>query len=233
MHQFYIPELVQTDKSITFNEDESKHACKVLRLKNGELIWILNGQGLSCEAEIIESHPKRCQVEIKSSSFEEKSPYHIHVAIAPTKNIDRLEWFIEKTTELGITEISLFFSKNSERKNVKIDRIEKILVSAMKQSQRKYLPKLNIFDSLNDFFEAYKTGAIAHCHSGNKMNLKNHLQINQNYPILIGPEGDFTSQEVEKALNIGFDPITLGKNRLRTETAGLYACMLAKTILEL
>ncbi|MES2588372.1 MAG: 16S rRNA (uracil(1498)-N(3))-methyltransferase [Bacteroidota bacterium] len=231
MHLFYIPEIHAASNEVKLSEEESKHACKVLRLKKGDKISLLNGKGDSFVGEIIEDHPKHCLISIKSHAFEEQSPNQIHIAIAPTKNIERIEWFVEKTTELGITEISLFFSKNSERKHLKIERIEKIIISAMKQSQRKYLPKLNVFSSLEEFFKVHTTGAIAHCYQGNKLALKSNLKKTK-YPILIGPEGDFTQEEVELALKKGFDPITLGKNRLRTETAGLYACMQAKLILE-
>lgn len=231
MNIFYVPEVDIDKKTIELSEEESKHACKVLRLKKGDELALVNGKGYHFVGKIIESHPKHCVISIKSYEFEKENTNHIHIAIAPTKKIERVEWFVEKATELGITEISLFFSKNSERKNVKIERIEKIMIASMKQSQRKYLPKLNVFSSLDEFLKMYSNGAIAHCHQGDKMNLKNHLR-KSHYPILIGPEGDFTKEEVTQALKRGFDPITLGKNRLRTETAGLYACMLAKMIFE-
>jgi 16S rRNA (uracil1498-N3)-methyltransferase len=231
MHLFYIENCDSKTKEISLSEEESRHACKVLRLKNQDEILILNGEGSSFVAEIIDNHPKKCLLKIKSHQFEGKNSQEIHIAIAPTKNMDRLEWFFEKACELGITDVSLFFSKNSERKQVKIDRLEKILISAMKQSQRKYLPKLQVFDSLDEFFKIYHTGAIAHCFEGEKKSL-NQVFKTTNFPILIGPEGDFTQEELEKAIKIGFQPISLGNNRLRTETAGLYACMFAKTILE-
>ncbi len=231
MHLFYIPEITSNSKEVKLSEEESKHACRVLRLKIGNEIALFNGKGDLFLGEIIEDHPKHCLISIKKHTFEEANKNEIHIAIAPTKNMDRIEWFAEKVTELGITEISLFFGKNSERKQIKTERIEKIIISAMKQSQRKYLPKLNVFSSLEEFFKLHKSGAIAHCFEGEKISLKSSFKT-QNYPILIGPEGDFTQEEVNLALKNGFNPISLGENRLRTETAGLYACTLAKSIIE-
>lgn len=231
MNWFYTPEISRETQEYTLSPDESKHACKVLRLKIGDEISLLNGQGYSFTGEIIDDNTKACSIKIKSFTFEEKSPYEIHIAIAPTKNSDRIEWFIEKATEIGISKISLILCKNSERKSVKEERYHKILVSAMKQSQQKYLPQLNPLIDLKDFLSKYKRGAVAYCFSGNKMNLKNTIE-KRDYPVLIGPEGDFTKEEVELILANGFDPITLGKSRLRTETAGLYACINAKLIFE-
>lgn len=231
MNLFYIPNLDQSQTQIQLSEEESKHACKVLRLDVGHELNIMNGSGYHFVGEIIDNHPKRCVVKIDSFTYEEPSSKKIHIAISPTKNLERIEWFIEKSTELGISEISLILSKNSERKQVKEERLEKIMVAASKQSLRKYLPILNPLVSFEEFIQTHKTGAIAHCYQGNKMNLQNNIQKDK-YPILIGPEGDFAKSEVELALKSGYDPITLGKTRLRTETAGIYACMLAKTILE-
>lgn len=232
MHLFYIEHINENSSEITLNEEESKHACRVLRLKNLDKISLLNGRGYSFLAEIIDSNPKKCLVKILSFEKQEEDLNQIHIAIAPTKNMDRLEWFVEKATEIGVTEISLFFSKNSERKTIKIERIEKILISAMKQSQRKYLPKLSVYSSLNDFFKKNNRGAIAHCNEGIKSNI-NHTFQKTNYPILIGPEGDFSPEEIQKAKELAFDAISLGENRLRTETAGLYACVLAKSLSEI
>ena len=231
MNWFYTPELTKETQVYILPEEESKHACKVLRLKVGDQISLLNGLGYSFLAEITDDNSKKCQLKIISFTFEEATSYSIHIAIAPTKNLDRIEWFFEKATEIGVTEISLIVSKNSERKIVKEERFHKILVSAMKQSQRKYLPKLNSLVSLDEFLKHHPEGAVAHCYQTNKLGLSSTLK-KTNYPILIGPEGDFTEEEIKQILVKGYYPITLGENRLRTETAGLYACMLAKTILE-
>jgi len=226
MHVFYIPELSPAHAEITLSEEESKHACKVLRLKNGDQIALLDGRGGDYTGEITEDHPKHCQVKILTHTLQDAPKHEIHIAIAPTKNNDRIEWFLEKTTELGITEITLLLCKNSERRQSREDRFEKILVSAMKQSQRKFLPRLNALTPFPEFLKKYPQGALAHCADGAKNGLHTTFQA-QNYPILIGPEGDFTAEEIAAAQQSGYDFITLGQNRLRTETAGLYACMLA------
>jgi 16S rRNA (uracil1498-N3)-methyltransferase len=149
----------------------------------------------------------------------------IHIAIAPTKNMERLEWFVEKATEIGITEISLIKCQNSERREVKIERLEKILISAVKQSGRYFMPQLNPLVKWTDFLQNNPNGLIAHCREGEKMKIDTSFQ---NKVIVIGPEGDFTLEEIELALTTGYVPITLGQNRLRTETAALVACMQAK-----
>jgi 16S rRNA (uracil1498-N3)-methyltransferase len=224
MNLFYIPAITADSKQIILSEEESKHACRVLRLKNGDLITLMDGVGGTYLAEIVDANPKRCAVSILNYEFKEKESKSIHIAIAPTKNMDRIEWFLEKTTELGIDEITLLLCKNSERKLVKEDRLEKILVSAMKQSKRTYLPKLNLMTSFKDFVNQYPQAALAHCYENEKKTLNAVFQPN-NYPILIGPEGDFSLDEIEMAKKAGYDFVTLGNNRLRTETAGLYACM--------
>lgn len=224
MNLFYVPEIEPETKEIALSEEESKHACRVLRLKNGDQLILLDGRGGTFLTEIVEDHPKHCTVKVLEYTFEEKSSREIHIAIAPTKNNERIEWFLEKTTELGITEITLLLCGNSERKQVKEDRFEKILVSAMKQSQRKYLPKLNALVPFKDFVKNHPKGALAHCYEGEKKDLAAVFQP-RDYPVLIGPEGDFTPEEVKLAQESGYDFVTLGKNRLRTETAGLYACV--------
>ncbi len=224
MNLFYFPNIKADTTQIILSEEESKHACRVLRLKDGDIITILDGVGGTYLSQIEEAHPKHCIVSILSYEYEEKEAKAIHIAIAPTKNIERIEWFLEKTTELGIDEITLLLCKNSERKQIKEDRLEKILVSAMKQSKRTYLPKLNVLISFKDFINQHTTGALAHCYEGNKTSIQDVYQ-QYDYPILIGPEGDFSLDEVEMAKKAGYDFVTLGKNRLRTETAGLYACM--------
>jgi 16S rRNA (uracil1498-N3)-methyltransferase len=226
MNLFYIPELTPSQQEITLSEEESRHACKVLRLKTGDQIALLDGRGGDYLGEITGDHPKHCEVKILSHTFEAAPQHEIHIAIAPTKNNDRIEWFLEKTTELGITEITLLLCKNSERRQSREDRFEKILIAAMKQSQRTYLPKLNALTPFPEFLKKYPQGALAHCADGAKNGLSEAFRPQQ-YPILIGPEGDFTAEEIQLAEQSGYDFITLGKNRLRTETAGLYACMLA------
>ena len=203
------------------------HAIKVLRLQKNDEILILDGKGKSIVAAITDPHPKKCKVVFTDEIGTEKAPkFSLHIAIAPTKNIDRFEWFVEKATELGIQEISPIICAQSERKILNIERIQKILVSAMKQSQSLYLPMLNEVVSFSRFIETEKKSdhkkLIAHCENDNT---KTEIQVqllNSNCTILIGPEGDFNKTEIELALINNFEAITLGNSRLRTETAGVY-----------
>lgn len=231
MRLFYDPTIDSTKNQHILSEDESKHICKVLRMSVQDDVAILDGKGSLYETKIIDANPKKCVVEIIVRKFEEKPKEEIHIAIAPTKMMDRLEWFLEKATEIGVTEITLLLCSNSERKQIKEDRLEKILVSAMKQSKRMYLPKLNPLLDFNSFIQKHPNGLLAHCYENEKNTLKNVFE-KTNCPILIGPEGDFSQLEVDKALKIGYKTITLGHNRLRTETAGLYAVMKAKLMID-
>jgi len=221
---FYDPTITGKEKSFTLNADESSHACRVLRMKVGDELTVLNGKGLVMNGKIDLASPKGCVIIPEEIEQHELSPVNIHIAIAPTKNSDRMEWLFEKATEIGITEITLLSCRNSERKNIREDRLEKILVSAMKQSQRSYLPVLNPMIGLKEFIQNHPNGLIAHCEKSEKRTIANAWTA-INCPILIGPEGDFSSDEIELALTCGYTPITLGENRLRTETAGLVACM--------
>lgn len=230
MHSFYIPTLDQNSNQCMLSEDESKHACRVLRLKQGDQVHLLNGKGIEFVAEITNDHPKRCELTILSFEIFEADKKEIHLAVAPTKNMDRMEWFVEKACELGLTELSFIRCANSERKQLKLDRIEKILVSAMKQSKRKYIPIVHELIDFKQFIEKYPAGAIAHCYdNAEKKNLNTVFQ-SSNYPILIGPEGDFSLEEIQFIRSKNYDLIDLGKNRLRTETAALFACAQAVLI---
>lgn len=231
MNSFYVPSLTIETKNVQLSEDESKHAIRVLRLKNGDFVHLLDGKGSRYLAQISEDHPKRCSLKIEEVFTEPNSSFEIHIAIAPTKNMDRIEWFLEKAIELGLSELSLILCKNSERKSINVERLEKIAVSAMKQSQRLYLPQIHEVQRFDEFILKFEKGALAHCYEGEKKKINSCVQP-FSYPILIGPEGDFSVEEVEIAKKHGFDFITLGKNRLRTETAGLYACMQALINLE-
>ena len=232
MHLFYDPTISADEQLHILSEEESKHACRVLRLKEGDEIALLNGKGSEFVTRITDANPKKCRVEILQIREEEVPSYSIHIAIAPTKNNDRIEWFLEKATEIGVTEITLLLCSNNERKHTKEERFEKILISAMKQSKRLFLPKLNKLTSLKDFVTSHPNGLIAHCYEEEKNTIFTSFKPDE-CPILIGPEGDFTLQELELALKNGYKTLTLGENRLRTETAGLYACMQAKMAIEL
>ncbi len=231
MHLFYTADLKPDQSLFQLSEEESKHAVRVLRLNVGDQVQLIDGVGGFYEAEIADAHPKRTQLRILNYTAEFQKPnYHLHIAVAPTKNIDRIEWFLEKATEIGIQEITPIISEHSERKEVKTERLNKVIVSAMKQSLKAYMPLLNEAISLDAFLN--KAGAdknlkkaIAHCEEdAEKKYLNQEFERGQRYLILIGPEGDFSPSEIEKAISAGFIPVSLGEARLRTETAALYAC---------
>ncbi len=225
MHLFYTPAI---DSEIyQLDEEESKHCVRVLRLKTGDQVNLVDGRGGFYLAEIISDHPKKTILQVKEYQKEySKRNHHLHIAVAPTKNIDRFEWFLEKATEIGIDEITPIICDRSERKEVKIDRSNKIITAAIKQSLKAYHPKLNQQISFKEFVLKASADArfIAHCEDGIKNEISSDFKKHQNYLILIGPEGDFSPHEIEYALQNGFVPITLGESRLRTETAGLQAC---------
>lgn len=224
MHVFYTPDI------LTFPElptDEAQHCTRVLRLSQGDEIMLTDGKGNFYKAEITAASNKRCLVSIKETIRQEPLwPCRLHIALAPTKNMDRNEWFAEKATEIGIDELTFLNCRFSERQILKTDRIEKILVSAMKQSLKARLPKLNGMTAFDAFLnqELPEQKFIAHCYEGEKPLLKDVLKTGEDALVLIGPEGDFSREEIEKALEKGFKPISLGKSRLRTETAALVAC---------
>lgn len=225
MHIFYTPDI--SGKTYTLDETESKHCVRVLRLEKDHEITLVDGRGGFFTARIADANPKRCSVEVIDSKLNfGKREYQIHIAIAPTKNMDRIEWFLEKATEIGIDRVTPLLCRFSERKEVKLDRLEKVMVSAMKQSLKAYLPKLDELTKFADFirqpFEGQKF--IAHCEEQHRELLKNAVKSGGDYLILIGPEGDFSSEEIELAINAGFLPVSLGDSRLRTETAGVVAC---------
>lgn len=227
MNLFYTAHITPNDKSFILDETESKHAIKVLRLGQKDIIHLIDGKGHFYEAEIIDAHPKKCEVKINHVKKEEKPKSYIHIAIAPTKNTDRLEWFVEKVTEIGISEITPIVCDHSERKVLKTDRLEKRAIAAMKQSLKAFLPKINEAISFKDFIkltEKEENKMIAHCYQEEQKHLKEVYQPTKDGIILIGPEGDFSLQEVELAIKNNFTPISLGTSRLRTETAGIVAC---------
>lgn len=231
MRSFFIDTKLSVNQTFTLPKEESRHACKVLRLTPGTIIQLVNGLGDAYEAEIHIADSKACQVKVLHHKEEVKDTHHIHVAIAPTKSNDRFEFFLEKATELGVHEITPLRCKNSERTMIKHERFEKVLKAAMKQSQRLYLPKLNKLTLFSDFVKQHERGCIAHCEDTNRSSF-NEVATALDCPILIGPEGDFTTEEITEAFKNNFKAVTLGKTRLRTETAGLYACMLMKNKFE-
>ncbi|WKK74064.2 16S rRNA (uracil(1498)-N(3))-methyltransferase [Marivirga salinae] len=231
MHLFYqsqLPEIKSLD------QDESKHCVKVLRRQAGDEINIIDGKGTFYKAKITESHPKKCEFEIIETTLEKTPVFKRHLAIAPTKNMDKMEWLVEKATEMGIDEISFFQSFHSERKVIKIDRLEKKVISAMKQSLKAQKPILNEIISYTKFLESVQSEnkLIAYVDFENKVHMKNELNTQQDTLILIGPEGDFTPEEVDLAISKGFKKVSLGNSRLRTETAALAAVHLMNLAME-
>lgn len=225
MQLFYNPNITTGTKQITFEKEESRHIVRVLRKKEGDILHITNGNGFLFFVEISIASDKKCLATIvKHEEKLNNRDYYLHIAIAPTKNNDRLEWFLEKATEIGIDEITPIICDNSERKVVKIERLNKIVQSAMKQSLQFTLPKLNDPIKFSEFINQKFTEEIfiAHCEKDiEKRFLKNIATKNSKYTILVGPEGDFSAKEINKSLTSSFIPISLGENRLRTETAGL------------
>lgn len=227
MHLFYDEHINLTANSHQLTEEESKHAIKVMRLKKGDSLILLNGKGAKIEGTIHDDHPKRCVINFNSVIVEEEKGPSIHIAVSPTKQMERMEWFIEKATEIGITRITFIQCQNSERVQIKPDRLIKKAIAAMKQSQRAYLPTIDELTSFNHFVETNKNGMIAHCRNGEKNAIEDIVSSSENI-VLIGPEGDFTIEEISQAEGYGYKMITLGENRLRTETAALYATMQLK-----
>ena len=228
------------------NEAESQHCAKVLRLSVGDKILISDGQGKLCEAELTVVNQKTCEAEIIREIGMFKRPYHLHIACAPTKNIERFEWFLEKATEIGIDEITPIITEHSERTVVKIDRSERVIMAAMKQCQVPNLPTIHELKTFSDFLKICNADLKIICYCGaefERQSLKNVLSAGVSTPlndrnsvrslsgveanpsilILIGPEGDFSQKEVALAIEQGFIPVTLGETRLRTETAAIVA----------
>ncbi|MBC34485.1 MAG: 16S rRNA (uracil(1498)-N(3))-methyltransferase [Bacteroidetes bacterium] len=224
MQLFYCPDI--QGATYTLNEEESKHCVRVLRMGNGDQFHITDGKGGLFTVEIIDEHPKRCSVQVINSEIEyQKRSTYLHLAVAPTKNISRYEWFLEKATEIGIDEITPIICEHSERKEVKIKRLIKVVVAAIKQSLKAYIPKLNETIKFKDLISTDFDGDkyIAYC-EGEPQLLKNAYKSGKNALILIGPEGDFSPEEVDLAIKNGFQTISLGQSRLRTETAAIAAC---------
>ncbi len=224
MQLFYAPDL--KGELHTLEEQESKHIIRVLRMKTGDTIQLTDGVGRMCTGELINEDPRRCEVRIVKVQEEYgKRDYHVHIAIAPTKNINRLEWFLEKATEIGIDEISPIICQRSERKIVKIDRLNKVITAALKQSIKAYHPVLHEATSFNELIGkvANEQKFIAYVEEGEHPSLKSLYKPGKDATILIGPEGDFSPEEVELAKKNGFVLVSLGDSRLRTETAGVVA----------
>ncbi len=227
MHIAYVPTV--EGNRIILNEEESKHCIQVLRMKVSESLIVVDGKGGYYEAQIDVAHPKKCELTILNFKNKfGKLPFELQIACAPTKNIERFEWFLEKATEIGIHQIIPIQCAHSERNIIKNERLQKVLISAMKQSLKAYLPELHELQNFKSFVESFKNfngqKFIAHCHDAQKIDLQSVYQKGNNVLILIGPEGDFSMEEVVFALQHDFIAVSLSQSRLRTETAALVAC---------
>lgn len=225
MHLFYTPDI--QNETYCLSADESKHCIRVLRLGEGDELCLVDGRGGFYTGIITCADVKGCEVKIvrKEEEYGKRS-FHLHLAVAPTKNIDRMEWMLEKCTEIGTGEFTMLAAAHSERREVKCERLEKVIVAAMKQSLKAYKPRLNGMTGFRSFIASCGSGQrfIAHCNEGEKRRLEEVYHPGSDAVVLIGPEGDFSPEEVQMALAAGFVPVTLGESRLRTETAGIVAC---------
>ncbi len=235
MQLFYAPEIVPPDHTLT--EEESKHCVRVLRLGVGDPITLTDGHGTLYRGRIADDHPKRCRVEIvEQTPHFEPLPYHLTMAVAPTKNNDRYEWFLEKATEVGVTQFIPLETEHSERRVFKAERSEKVITAAMKQSLKAYRPRLEPLTPFRELIARPFEGRrfIAHCNEAitliGKRYLASTLQQGEAVQILIGPEGDFSPEEVAEAVKAGFEEISLGSQRLRTETAAVAAVVMVAVV---
>jgi 16S rRNA (uracil1498-N3)-methyltransferase len=226
MHVFHSPVI---DQGMTrLGEEESRHCVRVLRLRAGEEVIVTDGRGMWCRAVLADPNPRACLLQVVSceEKFRQR-PVSLHMAVAPTRQIDRFEWFLEKATECGVDEVTPLYCEHSERQWVRPERLERVMLSAMKQSLRAFLPRLNPGMSFRDFVGQPFEGArlIAHCGEGEKTGLQAAFEPGRNARVLVGPEGDFSAGEVEEALQAGYVPVSLGRHRLRTETAAITLCI--------
>ena len=226
MQLFYNININETTETFSFDKEESKHIIKVLRKKDTDILYVTNGLGFLFKTEITLASDSKCTVKILSFEKSAPSKYHLHLAVAPTKMNDRYEWFLEKAVEIGIHEITPIICDRSERKVINTERFDKIILTALKQSNELFLPKLNEAMTFKEFVKLKNEGLqlIAHCEDADKKTLKSVLVPNENITILIGPEGDFSEKEIEAALENNYISVSLGNTRLRTETAAIVAC---------
>lgn len=229
MHYFYTPEL--SNNIVTLSPEESEHCVKVMRHRNGDVVCITDGKGQLFEAEIVDDNHKKCTVSLLHN-IDANCPIHngLHLAIAPTKNVSRMEWLLEKAIEIGIFKITFLNCEHSERSHINLDRMHRIAVAALKQSQTTWLPDIEISDFqifINKYREYEADKLIAWCDKDNNTQLTDFNRKNTTMILLIGPEGDFSAEEIEAARREGYLEVKLGNRRLRTETAGLYGCFAA------
>jgi 16S rRNA (uracil1498-N3)-methyltransferase len=230
MNYFYFREI--TEGFIRLDEDESKHLQLVLRQKSGSLVYLLDGNGTKAEGFMHATDKKEVLIKVKKAEFIPKNNFQLHIAIGPTKQMERFEWFLEKATELGIDQITPFISSHGERSKLRMDRLEKVIRTAGKQSGNPNFPKLNELTTFQELIKGASEGHkfIAHLDETTKDHLFDVIPQGMDCLILIGPEGDFDDKEVQIAKSHGFKSVHLGENRLRTETAGIFAsqCLILK-----
>ena len=225
MRLFYNKDLLEDDSRLIIEREESRHIVRVLRKKVGDTIYVTNGKGILFTTKIDVINKNNTELKVINSKKESKTKFHINIAVAPTKNNDRIEWFIEKSTEIGINTISTVLCEKSERKKIKMDRLEKITISAMKQSLQLHKPIIQELVSFEEFIENCESENkfIAHCKESKKLFLNNCKIKAKTITVLIGPEGGFSDNEIDLAEKHGFISVSLGNNRLRTETAAIAA----------
>ena len=226
MNYFYHPSLDNSVSQFSLEQEESRHIVKVLRRQAGDRLYITNGKGYLFTAEILEASPKRCTARVLEARKTPPPHFELHLAVAPPKRVERFQWFLEKATEIGVSRITPLICERSERETLPVERLQRVVQEAMKQSLQTFLPELEEPISFSAFLEREQPAIkfIAHCEEGEKSDLKRRVPADKDVVVLIGPEGDFTPSEIRAALQRGFEPVTLGKNRLRTETAALVAC---------
>ncbi len=236
MQLFFHPDLSQP--FISLPEEESKHIVRVLRKQKGDTLILIDGKGNEAEGIIENDHAKKCEVRlVNKKQHQQTRPYHLHIAIAPTKQFERMDWFIEKAIEIGIDELTFIETENSERDKVNLERCEKIAISAIKQSKQFWLPKINGMKKLTAFLAEQKDNPaqklIAWCEENKGHNLTHYLskEAAARFVLLIGPEGDFTPAEIALSAQANFISVSLGNHILRTETAGVYACAMFTTLI--
>jgi 16S rRNA (uracil1498-N3)-methyltransferase len=220
MASFFATDINLNSTQYLLSEEESKHCIRVLRYGIGSEIDLLDGKGNQFKALVTDNHPKRCKLEIKQVVSHTRPSIDIHVGMAPTKNMDRIEWFLEKATELGLTKLTFLKCENNERSSINFERLQKIAISAMKQSKRFYLPEIGNLMSYKEFVIKNPKGYIGHCYEGEKIQIN---EIKKGGTFLIGPEGDFSKPEVDFALSNSYHAVQMSDFRLRTETAALLA----------
>lgn len=234
MQLFYFKNITPDATALQLDKEQARHMTKALRKKVGDIVDITDGVGNLYKGTISLVTSSKCDIDIAfAKAYPQQSP-KLHIAIAPTKMNERMEWFLEKATEMGIATITPLLCDHSERKNIKIERFEKILISAMQQSNQFYLPQINELTPYSDYLKKEVIGVkcIAHCEESKKTLLNQVIHKEQDLTIIIGPEGDLSTREIEAALAAGFIPVSLGNKRLRTETAGVYTAAVFNSIIE-